>query len=866
MIRGKAWNIATNFGTYINEYAKASCFKKGDILLFSTTPNGKELKVKINNKEVNIIKKGEKSTFLQILRVWCTLDFIRLKNAEFIEKLDYFFEYEFQVNHGFNEDLHKQAREIIEKRLSGYTNYSFKDEFTFYNGFSIATYIQNELEEKSNDEDIKKRINTAILKCQNKDDFLIDDIDDIKNNKSLQKLLSTYKVKGIYNNKKIIQLAYKYIYDEKWTEYYKINDVENMFINESFKKYEINNENLLEINFTFNGENLIYSKNYSLGEFLGEFFLKSGSLSKIAIPIYQRQYNWDENLALGLLWDILNLSEGEYHYIGGIVLYIPKRERVNNKLIDGQQRLTTCLIMLRQIYNVFLMKDYKIPTILNSLFRLNEYEENVVTKTFKRIDTNSDFRAFNNVMKGDQIIETTSSVFSNSVAIFSVIKDFNEIELLKCFKKIYEQLMLSVTTDHISNEYTLFENLNTKSLQLSIMDLIKNFLFMNIDSKVVDDHEQQLQLLFEQDITMKFKEFKNPENKMQNFINVFLRLKGKEYSSSSSFESFKTVLKEEFISKRNLKSFDESRKLFSDLGKYIDLYILVSDAETFNKQTSLTYYFKDILLMLEGREIYYPLIIKILLNFDYINNQNDKELTRQLRKILFEIEKYEVRLQVSNYKGQSLSTFIDESILSKIGESVFTPEYLRLLFIGEHEDESNNRVSIERFQSSLIDSDISSKIATLIGYRIENYLSNNKDLFSDGYNYIDTKYEKRTLEHIVPQRPKNEWFEDIIKWSEYSMNIDETKRWKTKYLNKLGNLMCIEGKSNSKIQNKVFSEKITDYSKEGKINSSFQFKGYKDSEFELMDLRKLDSFYTDSIELRTKQLAKICCSIWKDKN
>ncbi|WP_339020358.1 hypothetical protein [Spiroplasma endosymbiont of Atherix ibis] len=145
MRSGNAWNIATNFNIYIKDYIKTNCFKKGDILNFSLTPSGKELKVKINKKDINIIKKGDRSTFVQILRVWCTLGFIKLKNAEFIEKLDTFFEYDFIVEYGFDEDLEKQAREIIEKRLNGYTEYSFKNEHTFYNGFSIATLIQNEL-------------------------------------------------------------------------------------------------------------------------------------------------------------------------------------------------------------------------------------------------------------------------------------------------------------------------------------------------------------------------------------------------------------------------------------------------------------------------------------------------------------------------------------------------------------------------------------------------------------------------------------------------------------------------------------------------------------------------------------------------
>ncbi|WP_339020357.1 DUF262 domain-containing HNH endonuclease family protein [Spiroplasma endosymbiont of Atherix ibis] len=677
-------------------------------------------------------------------------------------------------------------------------------------------------------------------------------------------MLTTYKVKGIYDNKKIIQACYKYIFEKEWIDYYKINDVENMFIYDNFKRFKVSKENIINLPMNWSGEELIYSKNYSFGEFINHYFLKTGDNSKIAIPIYQRQYNWDQKLAIGLLNDILNLDSGKYHYIGGIVLFISFRDRLNNKLIDGQQRLTTCLIILRQIYNVYLIKDYKIPDILYNLFNLDQYDENAISKTFKRIDTNSDFRTFNNIIKGEQIQETTTSVFTNSIAVFNMIRNFDENNLNSFFKKIYEQLILSVTIDHISNEYTLFENLNTKSLQLSTMDLIKNFLFMHINHQIVDKHEQQLQFTFEEEIISKFKNFKNPTSKMDSFINVFLRLKEKKYEADSAFESFKETLISDFINNRNLKSFEESRKLFIDLGKYIYMYISVSDSNSFNKLEYLTYRFKDILTMLEGREIYYPLLMKILINFDYENNKTNKEITKQIRKVFFEIEKYEVRLQVSNYKGQSLSQYIDLNILKELGNGIITPDFIRKLFIGEHEDELNNRISLERFKNSLMEYDISNKIATLIGYRIENYLSNNKNLFGDDYNYIDTKYEKRTLEHIIPQKPNEEWYQDIIVWSDHELTLEEAKRWKTKFLNKLGNLMCIEGKSNSKIQNKTFNNKIYEYSKEGKILNSYQFKGYKDEFLELTGLRSFNNFYEDNIKKRTKQLTKICCDIWKD--
>ena len=72
---------------------------------------------------------------------------------------------------------------------------------------------------------------------------------------------------------------------------------------------------------------------------------------QIKIPVYQRPYRWDEKKVLLLLNDIHEAwQSGKQSYrIGALILHkesIDSKLRVNFNLVDGQQRITTILLIL----------------------------------------------------------------------------------------------------------------------------------------------------------------------------------------------------------------------------------------------------------------------------------------------------------------------------------------------------------------------------------------------------------------------------------------------------------------------------------------------------------------------------------------
>ncbi len=69
------------------------------------------------------------------------------------------------------------------------------------------------------------------------------------------------------------------------------------------------------------------------------------------IPVYQRNYTWEKEHCDKLLEDILNsVKFDRNHFLGSLVYSVSKRNDIRSwPIIDGQQRLTTIMLLLKAI-------------------------------------------------------------------------------------------------------------------------------------------------------------------------------------------------------------------------------------------------------------------------------------------------------------------------------------------------------------------------------------------------------------------------------------------------------------------------------------------------------------------------------------
>ena len=86
---------------------------------------------------------------------------------------------------------------------------------------------------------------------------------------------------------------------------------------------------------------------------ISEIYLESQETKTYMIPVYQRNYAWEEDEITALIKDVhdsfLKDSKASY-YIGTLVTY--KRNDNEYEVIDGQQRLTTITLLLLAMRNL----------------------------------------------------------------------------------------------------------------------------------------------------------------------------------------------------------------------------------------------------------------------------------------------------------------------------------------------------------------------------------------------------------------------------------------------------------------------------------------------------------------------------------
>ncbi len=243
---------------------------------------------------------------------------------------------------------------------------------------------------------------------------------------------------------------------------------------------------------------------------------------KYKIPSYQRPYSWeclgisDKNNQINTFWDdLLEHYEGndKNPYFMGSMVFMGKEENRDFEVIDGQQRLTSLVILFVSI-KCFLTDikdknqyDEKIEDFLEEAVRILDsflFDKVLLGATIKekkvRIEHNQGFD-FDKVLKlimgcsenSEYLInemnyeekEICMRYFNNRSYFIDKIKDnFLENSVLTYEKALSlnnfieflknRVAVIRVLTEKFDMAYQIFEILNNRGLQLSNKDLVRN--------------------------------------------------------------------------------------------------------------------------------------------------------------------------------------------------------------------------------------------------------------------------------------------------------------------------------------------------------------------------------------------------------
>ncbi|NLZ73132.1 MAG: DUF262 domain-containing protein [Bacteroidales bacterium] len=188
------------------------------------------------------------------------------------------------------------------------------------------------------------------------------------------------------------------------------------------------------------------------------------------IPDYQRGYSWEKKQLVDLTKDIEHVSKIDHkHYTGTIV--VSKNETLGKyEVVDGQQRLTTIIILLKLIYETDRVKYAEIKKKF-----IVRGDGKYVLETNK--ETNVYFKE--TILNDKKILPEDIKSLSNlkfAKTYFSKWLEDNKPHIDIIYKTIIHKLGFICFAPHNNSEIgIMFEVINNRGKELSELEKIKNY-------------------------------------------------------------------------------------------------------------------------------------------------------------------------------------------------------------------------------------------------------------------------------------------------------------------------------------------------------------------------------------------------------
>lgn len=573
------------------------------------------------------------------------------------------------------------------------------------------------------------------------------------------------------------------------------------------------------------------------------------------IPIYQRKYNWSfKDEVLELINDLRefdkNSNDTATYYLGNIIVKAQKNQYTNKiekfVLIDGQQRLTTILLLvnylkyalINDVYDVNPSdRKYRIDSLEEILFSSkgtsfeerklkieNEISDRILRKIFEYPNKNSDLKIENDSIK-------SSIYYQNFIGIKDELKISTFAEWEKWLTIIKRIRVAQISLGADDNEISVFESINSKGLKLNTLDLIKNYLFLISEKlKTSEDIKKKIDHIFSnfESLVSDKKTSKKDEKKINRFFSAFIAKE--EFvdfvkDTKIIYKEFKTRFHKHFDSIDKFKIFlDKLEQSFNAYAELIDDAKLLSSSRNMNNVSK--YYLLDTRM-----ELYLPLFLII-----YDARANNSMSREEEYRIYSLLDFHNIVLSFTGVINKD-NRFFFQYIENEIKQNRISYNSLETFLIEKgNSGNKSGLTSFSDFESNFKKNHIykiDRKTASYVLYRIENKMRETSGEFIE--------FKGFTLEHIFPQNDS--------KWQ----GSFDSLEYKADYINSIGNLTLLTQKLNGSVSNNSYDQKILKIS-----DSSLKLN------IELVKNYKTWVIYEDNnspLE-RAKELFQKVCSIW----
>lgn len=263
------------------------------------------------------------------------------------------------------------------------------------------------------------------------------------------------------------------------------------------------------------------------------------------VPIWQRQYTWGQRQQ-DQLWEDLreqfeHLTSGTVtggHFVGTFVLSPrdPSATGVTHFLVvDGQQRLTTLMLLLCAIRDVAASEDPTAVDRYNGLYLVNQYADD--QNRYRLLPTEADRESFLRWVdgapdngSGDAISAAYRRLRGH---VEKLVAERGHGSIPSLTTAVVERLeLVEITTQKDDNVHRIFQSLNGTGTPLNQADLLRNHIFMLLPARGTAVYQQVWQPM-EQLIGV--------EN-LQGLARVDLLRRGKETPRDHVYEAHQRLL------------------------------------------------------------------------------------------------------------------------------------------------------------------------------------------------------------------------------------------------------------------------------------------------------------------------------------
>ena len=517
---------------------------------------------------------------------------------------------------------------------------------------------------------------------------------------------------------------------------------------------------------------------------------------QILIPIYQRNYDWKEENVIKLLDDLLDFKsqyerDTDSVYFLGNMVYKPigslEDDITKLTLVDGQQRITTVLLILLVLQENDQRLDF------SNYLKVYDNGEHKL-----KIQKLNNAKALNKILNNIELSKEEKNLgyYKN----YQTIKKWIASKALKSsvMRNLLEQTALSwVKLSKLENENRVFETINSTGKPLTSSDLIKNYIFFYAIN-FSNQEEKKLSDLYLNIIEKQFENSKQSDNFFRYFVSVMGGYEIPRMESRDIYKLFTRYIGDQNI---NLSKFSDTWRLLLEILKSAKIFSKSNEliSVVTSPRDSRFLFFQKVFAL--NKNTYYGIYYSIMNHWTDLSTESMNLEFKENAPSEYEINQVIARMAIYRSIAAKKDKNITKSTMRffneyknnaiKTGKTPTLKEFIEFMEKRESTEQrvpSNNellenivnldayKISIKRTKNILLAAELGSNSST-------------------AFNQFDIKWQ---IEHIMPQNWQEHWLKD--------MGTEKIAGY-TKTIHTLPNLTLVTSNLNPKISNKKFAYK-----------------------------------------------------------